>query len=299
MTKINYLRSLNVAQDNKTFEELFTEMGITPTHARSMAKYLNDKEDGSVSITDLGLSFGETTIVIENTVAVVERNRPNFDINKRFEYLEKLAKMTVMGVQPSLFIAGDGGLGKTFTVEKVIEECEIDPVVVKGFSSAAGLYRLLHDNRNRLIMFDDADSVFLDKTAANLLKAATDSSDHRVVSYNAVIKEYEQSFEFTGQIIFISNLRSDKFPQALVSRSTVANMDMSTDEKLKRIETVLPYIDAKCDMDIKEFTLDFIKKNVDRITDVNFRTLIKLAKIFNQEGMDKEAENLALFVAVH
>lgn len=42
-----------------------------------------------------------------------------------------------------------------------------------------------------------------------------------------------------------------------------------------------------------------MKRNMDRIKDLNFRTLIKLAKIFDTEGCEPETEDLALFVICH
>ena len=51
-----------------------------------------------------------------------------FDINTRFEFLETLVKMIVDKNIPSLLITGEGGLGKTFTVKKVIGDCGLDDV---------------------------------------------------------------------------------------------------------------------------------------------------------------------------
>ena len=44
-----------------------------------------------------------------------------FGINERFGFVEKLVKMVCSGVQPSAVITGQGGLGKTYTVMKTLQ----------------------------------------------------------------------------------------------------------------------------------------------------------------------------------
>lgn len=52
----------------------------------------------------------------------------DFDINTRFGFLETLVQMTVDRTIPSLLITGEGGLGKTFTVKKIIKDNGLDDV---------------------------------------------------------------------------------------------------------------------------------------------------------------------------
>ena len=52
----------------------------------------------------------------------------DFDINTRFGFLETLVQMTVDRTIPSLLITGEGGLGKTFMVKKVIKDNNLDDV---------------------------------------------------------------------------------------------------------------------------------------------------------------------------
>ena len=39
-----------------------------------------------------------------------------FNINQRFNFLQDLTSMVVRGTTPSLIVTGEGGLGKTHTV---------------------------------------------------------------------------------------------------------------------------------------------------------------------------------------
>lgn len=207
-----------------------------------------------------------------------------FDINTRFDFLSQLTSMVVSGQTPSLVITGEGGLGKTFTVNKTIEDLNLQPneyISFKGYSTARGLYNTLFDNNGKLIIFDDCDSVLEDKIAINILKSALDSYETRKISWMAKMNkndEYPNQFEFTGRIIFISNKDRSKIDNAILSRSLVVDVSMTPDEKIERmmyiISDILPEYDLSFKMDALNFLNDF--KNECELT---IRSLIKITKI--------------------
>jgi hypothetical protein len=207
-----------------------------------------------------------------------------FDINKRFEFLQDLTSMVVNGHTPSLIVTGDGGLGKTFTVNKTIQSCGLQPsqwISFKGYSTARGLYNTLFDNNGKLIIFDDCDSVLVDKVALNILKSALDSYETRKITWMSKMHksdEYPNQFEFTGRIIFISNKNSDKIDGAILSRSLVVDVSMTPEDKILRMQSIigdiLPEIDIICKLEALDF-LDQWKHQMD----LNFRSLIKISKI--------------------
>jgi hypothetical protein len=225
-----------------------------------------------------------------------------FDINTRFSFVEKLVKMVATGVQPSAVITGEGGLGKTYTVTKTLEEMGLENqtalleeleegegienayVTIKGFSTAKGLYRTLYENNGGIIVFDDCDSILKDAVALNILKGALDSYDRRYISWNAEMKESDdlpRSFEFTGQIIFISNMDADKIDQAVRSRSMMIDLSMSDAQKIDRMEHIalsgsfLPEYEAE----IKTDALNLLREIKDDVKEISLRTLIAVAKI--------------------
>jgi hypothetical protein len=207
-----------------------------------------------------------------------------FDINTRFDFLSQLTSMVVSGQTPSLVITGEGGLGKTYTVNKTIEDLNLQPneyISFKGYSTARGLYNTLFDNNGKLIIFDDCDSVLEDKIAINILKSALDSYETRKISWMAKMNkndEYPNQFEFTGRIIFISNKNRSKIDTAILSRSLVVDVSMTPDEKIERmmyiISDILPEYDLSFKMDALNFLNDF--KNECELT---IRSLIKITKI--------------------
>ena len=206
------------------------------------------------------------------TVESSDEPKVQFGINERFEFIEQFVKMVAMGVSNSLIVAGPGGLGKTHTVtstlhamgkkEMGIGDQHGDYIFVKGHTTAKALYRTLFENNGMTIIFDDCDSVFKDPIAANILKAALDSYDKRVISWNAEFSEREDlpnRFEFVGRVIFISNLSGAQMPQAILSRSLKCDVSMTMAEKIERIATVvmtdefMPQYDKKVKQDVVAF----------------------------------------------
>ena len=208
----------------------------------------------------------------------------DFNINQRFAFLNDLTTMVVNDITPSLLVLGQGGLGKTHSVTKTIEEnglSENDYVFFKGYSTARGLYNTLFDNNGKLIVFDDCDSVLEDKVAINILKSALDSYDRRTISWMAKMTkgdEYPNQFDFTGRIIFISNKSKDKIDGAVLSRSLSVDLSMTPDDKVERMSAILPGILPGYDMAVKEDALGFLKSVKDEVN-LNMRMLIMVSKM--------------------
>jgi hypothetical protein len=215
----------------------------------------------------------------------------DLNINQRFDILKNLATMVIDGITPSLIVTGEGGLGKTHTINQVIQANGLfvsDYVFFKGYSTARGLYNTLFDNNGKLIIFDDCDSVLEDKVAINILKSALDSYDKRTITWMAKMNrndEYPQQFDFTGRIIFISNKSKDSIDKAVLSRSLTVDLTMNGDEKIQRMASIIGNILPDVTLDIKADALTFLSENKDH-PNVNLRTLIMIAKMrqFNPDG---------------
>jgi hypothetical protein len=253
---------------------------------------------------------------MEVHIAAVAEKQSKYDINTRFGFVEKLVTMVATGVQPSAVITGEGGLGKTYTVAKTLAEhgfkdisdlaeFQVGSIVntrkcftmVKGYSTAKGLYRTLFENNKSIVVFDDCDAVLKDPVALNLLKGALDSYGKRIISWNADMKDDDlpRSFEFTGRVIFISNMAQEKIDQAIRSRSMMIDLSMTLDQKIDRMEYIaksdefLPEYDAT----IKADALALIRKIKSECKEISLRTLIAVAKI---RASNKEWKDLATYM---
>ena len=280
--------------------------------------------NGTVVVRSVGKAYVEkrleqmagSKIDFEVAAEKNEAKQEKFGINARFGFVEKLVSMVASGVQPSAVITGEGGLGKTFTVTKTLEdagykdisdlaEFQVGSVIntrkcfttVKGYSTAKGLYRTLFENNKSIVVFDDCDAVLKDPVALNLLKSALDSYGKRIISWNADMRDDDlpRSFNFEGRVIFISNMTQDKIDQAIRSRSMMIDLSMTTDQKIDRMEYIaasdsfLPEYDAS----IKADALALIRELKDECKEISLRTLIAVSKI---RAANKDYKDLATYM---
>jgi hypothetical protein len=250
-------------------------------------------------------------------------NDSKFSIDERFEFVGDLVKMVTTKTSASAIITGEGGLGKTYTVVKTLESCGLQDAtnllemededeimerddkmftVVRGFSTAKGLYRILFEHRNSMLVFDDCDNVLKDPVALNLLKGALDSYDKRIISWNCESKgddDLPRSFQFNGGVIFISNLTLATLNQALRSRSLCVDLSMTLEQKIERMATLVS-MDSFMPgiaMNFKKDALALIDKNKKTASEISLRTLIKVCKI--RAGDAKNWAKLAEYVLSH
>jgi hypothetical protein len=211
-------------------------------------------------------------------------NAMSYDINQRFQFLNQLVSMVVDLTSPSLILVGEGGIGKTHSVMQVVSEKKLLPcqyVVIKGYSTARGLYNTLFDNRDKIIIFDDCDSILEDKVALNILKSALDSYERRTISWMSRMArndEYPQQFDFTGSIIFISNKSMSSIDDAILSRSLTVDLSMTPTEKIERMSHILTSILPEYTYRSKSEALAFLDENKDDIK-LSLRSLIITTKL--------------------
>jgi hypothetical protein len=276
---------------------------------------------GSKTIKSYSKSYVERKLKamvgdIATAVAAATEKQNRYGINERFGFVEKLVTMVATGVQPSAVITGEGGLGKTYTVTKTLEshgykdisdlaDFQVGAVIntrkcftmVKGYSTAKGLYRTLFENNKSVIVFDDCDAVLKDPVALNLLKGALDSYGKRIISWNADMRDEDlpRSFNFEGRVIFISNMDQDKIDQAIRSRSMMIDLSMTLDQKIDRMEFIaespefLPEFDAAS----KKDALALIREVGAEAKEISLRTLISVTKI---RASNKDWKDLATYM---
>lgn len=132
-----------------------------------------------------------------------------------------------------LYLCGRAGTSKTHTVRTTLEELQVPYKYSTGHLTPIGLFNLLANHREMIIVLDDVSSLFKAPIALQILLAALgnthDESKARVVSYETA--QGVQHVPFSGGIVAISNLalssKSNPVVQALRDRVHVINYDPS------------------------------------------------------------------------
>jgi len=226
-------------------------------------------------------------------------------LTERFDALNLIAAQTVNGKNKALIVSGPAGVGKSHNVLLAAREFEKrggKVGIVKGFVRPTGLYRMLldHSAQNDLLIFDDADSAFNDPVSLNILKAACELSDNRRISWlsetNMLDDEGDRlprSFEYSGNIVFITNLDMQALVErghglsphfeALMSRSLYIDLGMKTKRDcIVRIKQVIESealeshgINAESAKEI----LDFIEENDSKLRELSLRLVVKIGRL--------------------
>jgi len=255
----------------------------------------------------------ERKLNISQPVIAVESK---FSINQRFGFVRDMVKMLAKGDQASVVVTGPGGLGKSHTVSAALTEAGFTDLstldelevgssvpansyrVVKGYSTPKGLFRLLYENRNSVLVFDDCDSVLKDPVSLNLLKGALDSYSRRIISWRADMRDEDlpNVFEFKGRVVFISNISSSNMDQAIISRSLAVDLTMTSKQKVERMRFLLDQPEFMPDytMAHKIDAMNLIDTLCDKVKDLSLRTLIQVTKIRKNGGDWKNLAEYAI-----
>lgn len=305
MTKIQMLiKAVEDGADN--LEDLIQESGLSKRDISwRLTRYKDD------IITAGGANLFSSSVTVNNINIPEAKPSPkdglHFTASERYEFLDEMIGMVNENLVASLFVTGEGGTGKTYEVRKKLDDLGLVPInrttgvgdylFVKGFSTPKGLFNTLRAYSDKLIIFDDCDSVFNDKVGKNILKGATDSYDVRTVTWESDNNKTDDDgyFNFTGKIIFISNIPASKFDQALKSRSLLVDMTLTIEDKISRMEEILPNIEPGVDMELKQEALQFLREHAYLAEDFNYRTLVKTIKLFIQVTDPIKRERIAKY----
>lgn len=241
---------------------------------------------------------GPVTAKVTNPVNTVVPSR--FSINQRFGFVTDMVNMVAQGDQASVIICGPGGLGKSHTVmtalknkgfaditladeDEQVSNTKKAYTVIKGYSTAKGLYRALWENKDGVLVFDDCDSVLKDPVSVSLLKSALDSYSRRIITWRADFKDDElpNSFLFKGRVVFISNMSSQAMDQAIITRSLCVDLSMTTEQKVERMQHLIGNADFMPEYDVrhKQEAMQLIASVQDTVKELSLRTLIQCTKI--------------------
>ena len=242
------------------------------------------------------------------------------DTTEIFEDLEMLTQVVSEKKVNSLLVNGSAGVGKTHTVLETLNNAGLvkdqDYIVLKSKTSPLGLYMTLFINNDKIIVLDDMDDALKNDDCASILKAALDSYEVREISWSSkkmintvgVKKETRTQIEneartallngetdvllpnrfiFQGQVIFISNMSSDKFDSAVKSRSVAIDLTLSDKQIFGRMKSV---VSKMKNVSIAKKALANIidKYNAGQVSAPNIRTVMNYANVLSSTVKNSE-----------
>ena len=249
---------------------------------------------------------------MKDALEAMDRDIERIAYEDQLNHLESLVRMTVRGSSNALFVGGRGGTGKTHTVEKVLASMGLQDGAGyfknAGSASAKGVYTVLFKNRDGIVLFDDSDGALADQDGRNLFKAATDIKAVRKLAWNksgGKMKDPDDMtdedieagilpthFEFTGRVIFISNLSLDKLDPdgALRTRGYIIAIDPTDEEVLNFMRKISGTIELQDGLDMSQ---DKRNEVIDMIaagkkSDLNIRKLVRALNIRAALGEDSD-----------
>lgn len=183
----------------------------------------------------------------------------------------------VHGMYTGMYLFGRPGTSKSHIVRSTLDAMAINYKYCNGHLTSIGLFELLQDNHDRVIVIDDISSLFSEAVALQLLLAALGNTYHksktRWVSYKTA--KGDVKVPFTGGIIAISNTALQGHQKevlgALKDRIYTIHYEPSNDQIIALIEDIaskgvkgINSIDCRtvCRFLIKECQLRDIKPSV-------------------------------------
>jgi len=257
---------------------------------------------------DVSYVPAEDQVVEEVVEEIEETTEEALDrIARRFDILDQMTDAVANGVVRGLIVSGPPGVGKSFGVEKVLEEYDMmtklanqppRTEIVKGSMTPIGLFQTLYNNSNvgDILVFDDCDSVLFDEVCLNMLKAVLDSGKKRTISWKSESQALRREgipdrFEFKGGCIFITNVdfenvRSKKIRDhlsALMSRCHYIDLEMgSIADRFLRINQIVRdgmLEEYKFGDDGNIEVIDFMIEKSARLREISLRMVLKVADL--------------------
>jgi hypothetical protein len=158
---------------------------------------------------------------------------PLASLEKKLQLLRDLVTAVAKGFKNGLFLYGSGGLGKSYTVLRHLEQLEAPYKLFNGRMTSKGLFLALGRSPDAIHVLEDMERLTRDPDAQSVLRSAlwAQPGHDRVVTWTTATAG-EQRFVFRGGLLLTSNRPLADLPElrALATRIEVHRLDVTEAE---------------------------------------------------------------------
>lgn len=186
-------------------------------------------------------------------------------LEERQQLLAHHVRLVARKLSHALFVFGSqGGLGKSRTILRTLDAEGITPILINSHVTPLALYGILYQYREeKVIFFDDVDSMFSSMAHLGLLRSAL-WGNPRIVTYNSSqLSDLPSSFEFTSQCIFAANCipkKNDAF-KAVLSRCDIFELSATNEEVIEMMRAISANGFQGLSPNLCATLIDFISEN--------------------------------------
>ena len=160
------------------------------------------------------------------------------NLEKKFQVVRDRTAAVARGYSTGLFVHGNGGVGKSYTVLQELDRLEASYIVHNSRMTGKGLFNALEQSPEAIHVLEDMETITHDKAAQGVLRSAcwgqTTDRDQRLMVRNVTWRTNrdDRTFEFTGGVIVTSNRPLANLPelQAIRTRIAVVHLQASQAE---------------------------------------------------------------------
>jgi hypothetical protein len=149
----------------------------------------------------------------------------------KIQIIRDLTRGVAHGYQPGMYVWGEGGIGKSYSVISTLERSNADYLLHNSRLTGRGLFDLLMEYPGKLHLLEDCETLFADKHARGVLRSAlwgqTDAQGRevRTVTWGTVAGRL--SFAFEGGIIMIGNRPLEAVPELKAVQSRIPALQLT------------------------------------------------------------------------
>lgn len=191
-----------------------------------------------------------------------------------YKTLCSYAKAFAEGHISLLIVKGEGGLGKTYTIQQVMKEQQ--HVMFNGHATPLSIYLRLFGHPTERVIFDDVDSLLANKVTVSILKQLCESNKIKTIRYDSTVRINKQAIpkeiRCTNNTCLLCNdmKKFGKNMKALLTRAVYLEF-VPTKEEIMRQLSQFPELDKE--------VYSFIETNLANLKHLNFRLYMKAVEL--------------------